>query len=234
MTSSQLGVRSGFAVVYVGVAYVIVLVIGMARHGLSEPIGDPILAIMEVLTILSALLLLALFVALHAASAPERKPWATLALVFVAMFSCATMGAHVVELTAGRALAKPGLVWPSVPYAVELFAWDFLLGAALLLAAQALLHAPGAQRLRAWLRVTGALCIIGLLGPLVGNMRIQLIGVAGYAVAVPVVAWMLAKWFQSERSSALRHASPAEQLRRAPHPRPGTNVSTPSSSGSRQ
>jgi hypothetical protein len=197
MTTSQLGARSGFAVLYVGLAYAIVLAVGMARHGLSEPIGDPILAIMEVLTILSALPLLALFVALHAASAPERQLWATLALVFAAMFCCATMGVHVVELTAGRALARPGLVWPSVPYAVELFAWDFLLGVALLLAAQALTLAPGAQRVRVWLRATGALCIIGLLGPLVGNMRIQLIGVVGYAVAVPVVAGMLAKWFQS-------------------------------------
>ena len=207
MTSSQLGARSGFAVVYVGVAYAIVLVIGMARHGLSEPIGDPILAIMEVLTIMSALPLLALFVALHAASAPERKPWATLALMFAAMFCCATMGVHVVELTAGRALARPGLVWPSVPYAVELFAWDFLLGVALLLAAQALTHAPGAQRVRVWLQATGALCILGLLGPLVGNMRIQLIGVAGYAVAVPVVAWMLAKWFQGAADADPRAAA---------------------------
>jgi hypothetical protein len=197
MTTAQLGARSGLAVVYVGLAYVIVLAVGMARHGLSEPIGDPILAIMEVLTILSALPILALFVALHAASAPERKLWATLALVVAAMFCCATMGVHVVELTAGRALARPGLVWPSFPYAVELFAWDFLLGVALLLAAQALSPTLSARRVRTWLRATGVLCLIGLLGPLVGNMRLQLIGVAGYAVLVPVVAWMLAKWFQS-------------------------------------
>lgn len=207
MTNTQLGARAGFAVVYVGGAYAIVLAIGMARHGLSEPIGDPILAIMEVLTILSALPLLALFVALHAASACERRPLATLALVFSAMFCCATMGVHVVELTAGRALARPGLVWPSVPYAVELFAWDFLLGVALLLAAEALTPTLSARRVRAGLRATGALCLIGLIGPLVGNMRIQLIGVAGYAVALPVVAWMLAKWFQGTSDGNARAAA---------------------------
>lgn len=181
---------------YVGVAYVIVLAIGMARHGLSEPIGDPILAIMELLTILSALPVLALFVAVHASCAPDRKHLATLALVFAAMFCCATMGVHVVELTAGRAMARPGLVWPSVPYAVELFAWDFLLGVALLLGAQTFTPSPSARRIVTGLRLTAALCLIGLLGPLIGNMRIQLIGVVGYAVALPVVAWMLAKWFQ--------------------------------------
>ena len=196
MTNAQIGARSGFAVVYVGLAYAIVLAAGIARHGFSEPIADPILAVMEVLTVLSALPLLALFVALHAASASDRRPWATLALLFAAMFCFATTGVHFVELTAGRALGRSGLVWPSVPYAVELFAWDFLLGVALVLAAQALPHAPRARRLRGWLRATGWLCLIGLLGPLVGNMRIQLIGVVGYAVLVPIVAWMLAQWFQ--------------------------------------
>ncbi len=196
MTTEQLGARSGFAVISIGVAYVVVLAAGMARHGFSEPIGDPILAVMEVLTILSALPIVALFVALQASTAPNRKPWATLALLFAAMFCCATTGVHVVELTAGRALARPGLVWPSVPYAVELFAWDFLLGLALLLAAQALPRTATARRIRGWLRAAGGLCLIGLVGPLVGNMRIQLMGVAGYAVLVPIVAWMLATWFQ--------------------------------------
>lgn len=206
-SAARLGARAGYAVVWVGVAYLIVLVAGMVRHGFSEPIGDPILALMEVLTILSALPILALFVALHASVAPDGRPWATLALGFAAMFCCATTGVHVVELTAGRALARPGLVWPSVPYAVELFAWDFLLGVALLLAAQALPRTSRERRVRAWLRATGWLCLAGLSGPLIGNMRIQLIGVAGYAVLLPVVAWMLATWFEGEASSAQRTAA---------------------------
>jgi hypothetical protein len=204
VTIARLGARSGFAVVVVGLAYAIVLAVGMARHGLSEPIADPILAVMEVLTILSAIPLLALFVALHAASASDRRPWATLALAFAAMFCFATTGVHLVELTAGRALGRSGLVWPSVPYAVELFAWDFLLGVALLLAAEAVRHTPREGRLRGWLRATGWLCLLGLLGPLVGNMRIQLIGVVGYAVLLPIVAWMLAQWFRASAIGDLR------------------------------
>jgi hypothetical protein len=39
----------------VGVAYVLVWVVAFARHGLSEPITDSILAVMEVLTLLSAI-----------------------------------------------------------------------------------------------------------------------------------------------------------------------------------
>lgn len=196
MTTAQLGMRSGYAVVCVGIAYLIVLGAGMARYGFSAPIRDPLLAVMEVLTILSALPILALFVALHASIAPAQRLWGTLALLFAAMFCFATMGVHLVELTAGRALARPGLVWPAFPYAIELFAWDFLLGVALLLAAQALPRGQDARRLRGWLRVTGWLCLAGLFGPLVGQMRLQLVGVAGYAVLMPAVAWMMARWLQ--------------------------------------
>ncbi len=183
--------------VVVGIAYAIVLALGMAVHGLSEPIADPILAIMEMLTIGSALPILALFVALHAAIEPGRKVWATLALCLVAMFAFATMGVHLVELTAGRAMGRMGLVWPSVTYAVELFAWDVLLGLALVLAAAALPVTSRERQLRWWLRLTGGLCLAGITGPLVGDMRLQLVGVAGYALFLPVVAWKLAGWFRA-------------------------------------
>lgn len=198
MTATQLGARSGRAVALVGVAYAIVLAVGMARHGLSEPIADPILAIMELLTIASALPLLALFVALHACVEPARRLWATLALCCAAGYAFATIGVHVVELTFGRTTGRQGLVWPSATYAIELLAWDLLLGLALMLAAGALPADRTSQRLRPWLRVTGALCLVGLIGPLVGNMRLQLVGVFGYAVLLPLVAWMLRGWFRAE------------------------------------
>jgi len=174
----------------------------MVRHGLSEPIRDPILAVMEVLTIVSALPILTLFVAIHAEAPPNGRLPAMLGLLFAAMFACTTIGVHVVELTAGRALARPGLVWPSVPYAVELFAWDLLLGVALLCAGSALARTGATGRLILGLRLTGALCVAGLIGPLVGNMRLQLVGVFGYAICLPVVAWMLAGWFSRASPNA--------------------------------
>lgn len=207
MTAARLGARSGVAVAMVGVTYAIVLAAGMARHGLSEPIADPILAIMEVLTIASALPTLALFVALHASTEPARQLWATLSACCAAMFAFATMGVHLVELTSGRATGSHGLVWPSATYAVELFAWDFLLGLALVLAAGALPATEHGLRLRAWLRAAGGLCLAGLIGPLVGNMRLQLVGVAGYAILFPIVAWRLAGWFRALEKRQSRPAT---------------------------
>jgi hypothetical protein len=207
MTATQLGVRSGFAIVVVGVAYALVLAAGMVRHGLSEPIADPILAAMEVLTIASAIPVFALFVALHASTEPDRQLWATLSTSCAAMFAFATTGVHLVELTSGRATGSHGLVWPSATYAVELFAWDFLLGLALVLAAAALPATRDARRLRLWLRVTGGLCLAGLIGPLVGHMRLQLVGVFGYAILLPIVAWLLIGWFRGLNE---RRSRPAE------------------------
>lgn len=195
-TARRLGFHAGRAVTAVGMAYAVVLAAGIARHGLDRPITDPILAAMEVLTILSALPMSGVFVALQAAAPDDRRPWATLALLFGALFTGVTTGVHVVELTAGRAMARPGLVWPSTPYAVELVAWDVLLGLALLCAAGAVPPRDQGRRLRAWLVATGGLCLAGMVGPLGGDMRLQRIGVLGYAVFLPITTWMLARWFR--------------------------------------
>ena len=41
----------------------------------------------------------------------------------------------------------------------------------------------------------GSLCVIGIVGPVVGNMRLQLIGVFGYAVLLPILAVLLMPFF---------------------------------------
>lgn len=194
---SALGARAATAVVAVGVAYAAVLALGMWRHGLSEPIGDPILAVMELLTIASAVPILLLFVALHDVAAPATRRPAIVSVVAATLFALTTTGVHAFELTAGRAMGSRGLVWPSTSYAVELVAWDLLLGIALLAAAAALRAEESARSVRCGLHVTGWLCIVGLLGPAVGNMRLQLIGVFGYAVLLPLVAWLWGRWFRT-------------------------------------
>lgn len=184
--------------VVLGVAYVVVLAVGFLRHGLAEPITDPILAVMELLTFASALPLLAVFVAVYAHADRGRRVWGVLALCFGAMFALATMAVHFVELTVGRQTGSHGLVWPSTTYAIELLAWDFCLGVALVLAAASIRADHSSRRVRHGLRITGIFCIGGLVGPAVGNMRLQLLGVFGYAVLLPVVAWMLMRWFRAE------------------------------------
>jgi hypothetical protein len=97
---------------------------------------------------------------------------------------------HFVELTAVRQMGGGGIAWPSRVYAAELLAWDIFLGLALLFAAPLFARGGLEGVVRRSLLLCGGLCLAGAVGPAVGNMRLQLIGVLGYALVLPIV-WVL-------------------------------------------
>jgi hypothetical protein len=178
------------------VAYVIALTFGFVRFGLDQPIVDPILAVMEVLTLLSAPPMVVAIAAIHSHSSGDRKFFGMLALAFVILFAGTTSAVHFVELTASRQLATAGIVWPSASYAVELLAWDWFLGLALLMAGLAFPASGRERRLRQWLWLSGALALLGTAGPVVGDMRLQRIGILGYAGVLPVAFFILARFLR--------------------------------------
>lgn len=196
MSVAQLGRWSALAVFLVGIAYAIALTAGFAVHGLAEPIVDPILAVMEVLTVLSAIPMVVLMASVLSITSTDRKVFGVVALAFTVLFAGTTIAVHFVELTARRQLGSAGIVWPSVTYAVELLAWNLFLGLALLFAAPAFAGGGRERNVRRGMTVTGLLCIVGVVGPAVGNMRLQLVGVFGYAVVLPVVCLMVAGVFR--------------------------------------
>lgn len=197
----RLGSWAAWSMVGIGCAYAVALGVGFVRYGLSAPITDPLLAIMEVLTLLSAPSILVLMAALREDTMPERRIFGTLSLGFAVAFATLTSSVHFVELTALRQLGRAELLWPSVAYAVELLAWDGFLGLALLSAAAAIppVSASRSSRwdsaLRRTLLLAGVLCVAGLAGPALGRMRWQFVGVFGYSVMLPVVCYLLARRF---------------------------------------
>lgn len=195
MKAHRLGYWSSAAVATIGVAYIVALAAGFARHGFREPITDPVLAIMEILTLLSAPALLLVMASIHDVAPPDRKIYGLIAVAFATLFTGITCAVHFLELSAGRQLGNASIVWPSRSYAAELLAWDVFLGFALL-AAAASLHMTDVERsLSRLASVCGGLCVIGIVGPIVGNMRLQLIGVFGYAVLLPILALLLMRAF---------------------------------------
>ena len=62
-------------------------------------------------------------------------------------------------------------------------------------------------RMRRSLCITGWLCLAGPSGPVVGNVRLQLVGVFRYAVLLPIVAWMLSRWFRAQEQQHPRTAA---------------------------
>lgn len=200
----RLGAWSAATVFLIGVAYCVMLAIGFAVHGLSEPIVDPILALMEVLTLLSAPPMVVLMAAIHGRAPHDRRIHGVIALAFATLFAGITSAVHFVELTASRQTGRAGIVWPSAAYAAELLAWDLFLGLALLFAAQVFQGGGPERGVRRALLASGVLCVAGIAGPAVGNMRLQLLGVLGYAGVLPVACFLLARLFRGRRPVAPR------------------------------
>ena len=194
---------SSFALLVVGLLYLIVIAAWLVAVGKpKEPIGDPYLALMEVLTMASALALVCFCVAILALSTPERRIFGLGTVVAGTTAAGLTLSVHFVQLTAIRQLWRSGaladyrLVWPSPIFAVEYLAWDLLVGITMLLAAASLGEGPGRGGARSILTVGGGFCVIGLAGPASGVMALQNIAVLGYAVLLPLAAWFTAGVFR--------------------------------------
>lgn len=202
LTARALGVVSALTVFAVGILYVAVIATWLVVASTpSEPIGDPYLAAMEVLTIVSALGLMGVVLAVLCYADPEHYLPALAAVVAGSLAAGLTMTVHFVQLTAVRQLWRAGelldyrLVWPSVLFGVEYFAWDILVGLAMVFTGCAL---AGERRSTAPRRVFltgGLLCVAGAAGPLSGWMILQNVALVGYAVLLPAASALAARLF---------------------------------------
>lgn len=181
-----------------GSAYAAIVAVGIWSYGLNRPIGEPLLAVMEILTLLMAPLIIVMMAAVHACASAEKKTNTLVALTFAVLLAGITTSVHFVELTALRQLGPAGLVWPSPLYAVELLAWDVFLGLSLIFAASAFRGDRLRDIVRRLMHVSGTMCICGVVGPATGHMRFQFIAVVGYGLVFPTVCLFLARWFQRE------------------------------------
>jgi hypothetical protein len=196
MNNNVLGRWSAFTVFLVGVAYAVALAAGFATRGLSAPIADPLLAIMEILTLIAAPLLLVMMAAIHGRASDDRKTVGAVAFAFMILTTGMTSAVHFVGLTATRQLGSASLVWPSPAYALELLAWDVFLGLSLIFAALTFADSGREHRVRRGLLVCGMLCLFGVVGPVVGNMQLQLVAVFAYGAVLPVVCLLVSRLFR--------------------------------------
>ena len=200
---NRLGVWSASALCVIGVAYVVTLAVGFASAGFAKPIVDPVLAVMEILTLLSAPILVVLMAAVHAYAPPEYKIHGVVAVAFMVLLAGLTSSVHFVELTAVRQSSTASLTWPSTAYALELLAWDLFLGLSLLFAAPVFKRGKLEDAVRTGLYVAGTLCIAGILGPASGDMRLQFIAIVGYGGVLPTVGLLLLLLFRRFRHPRL-------------------------------
>jgi hypothetical protein len=204
-TDRLLGKVSCYTQFGISAAYVPAMAAGVvAVGGFSAPIRDPYQAVMELLIFPSAVALIVAFAALHAYAPAPKKTLSLSALVLVTLMAGITICVHLIVLTVGRQANEatlPGFkmlfswTWPSMIYALDIAAWDFCLGAGLLLAAAVFSGDPLAARVRRGLTISGLLCLGGLLGAALGDMNIRNIGVLGYAFVLPIVMLRMGRLF---------------------------------------
>ena len=206
----RLGIASSIAILIVGILYIAVITLWLIIQATPrEPIGDPYLAVMEVLTIVSALALLGLVVAIWCFADVAHRPPALTALAIGALAAGLTMAVHFVQLTAIRQLWRAGrlvdyrLVWPSPVFALEYFVWDILVGFTLLCASFAIAGGSSAEPARRALLIGGVLCFAGVAGPLSGRMFLQNVAVLGYAVVLPIAGALTARMFRAALPAAV-------------------------------
>lgn len=211
-TARKIGVWSAFGTFFMYLLYIPVLVWGFAMAGnTKDPLGDPYLAILEVLIILMAPLLVMMMVAVHAYASGPAKTFSLAALIHVILAAGTTTAVHFVLLTVDRQIDEndiPGRSflfsweWPSVAYALDILAWDWFLGLAMLFAVPVF---SGNDRLGASIRATlilgGVLSIAGVVGPAFGNINLRWIGQVGYEAVFPVACLLIAILFRRTVSS---------------------------------
>jgi hypothetical protein len=204
-SARRLGMVSALGTVSLSVIYAVVLIAGLlSLQSPQQPIGDPLFAVLEILIILTMPLMIALMVAVHSWARPDAKVFSMLALIFTSLLAGVTVSVHFVLLTVGRLSAFAGLswmplllsfTWPSVPYALDILAWDVFFALGVLFAAPVFSGNRLAASIRVLMIASGVLSLAGLSGVVVSDMRFRMIGVVGYAGVFPVAALLLALFF---------------------------------------
>ena len=210
----RIGLWSATSVVVLWAMYVTVGLVGVVvRPPSPNPLSqaDPYLAMLEILMSLCAVALVVMMAAVYCYAPPDRKTHSLAALACMIVFVVLTCGVHFVSLTVGRQI-EPKVVspllsqqlsfeqWPTLALALDLLAWDFFLGLSLLFAAPVFKGDGPPNRVRVSMIVAGMLCLVGVLGPALGQMHIQYLGIGGYAFVLPVACFLLAMLFRRSAS----------------------------------
>lgn len=202
----RLGMWSAFAIVGLGIAYT-------AFVGASGALGgrpkDPYWAVAEALTVAGVPLQVVLFAVIHEVAPTSRKLFGLLAFGFMLAMAALTSTVHLTELFVARRIsAEPSLgrifdfAQPSLVFGADVTAWHFLFGLALLFAALAIVGSGITMYVRRGFALGGLLCLVGLIGPAVGNPQLRAIGVLGYAVVFPISCILIGLAFRSAARAA--------------------------------
>src|ERR671921_1309874 len=209
-TARRFGIFSGAATVILLLAYAATLTVGLASlESPREPIGEPMITMLEILIISMMPAMVALMVAVHAWAPMHAKTLTLTSLIFMGLLAGVTCSLHFMILTLSHRPEFSGqpwqplvfsFEWPSVAYALDIVSWDFFFALSMLFAAPVF----SGSRLASWIRVlriaSGVIALAGLIGVVAGDMQLRNIGIVGYVGLFLIVAALLAVFFYRANS----------------------------------
>lgn len=184
------------AVLLLGVVYIALIAWGILS---SDPetglIRDQVRMFMEIATVVSALVLLLLSLALKQAYASQQVFFSEISVVFMTILVTLTSVVHFVSVTVSdRIIAETPLLtpllslnWPSVLLSIDILAWDMFFGLAFIFMGLSLRQQPALSPTRYLMILSGSLSLVGLIALPFDNMDIRYIGIFGYTV-MPIIS----------------------------------------------
>ena len=199
----KIGMISAWLTVGICIVYAATLFAGGVVKGLPK---EPYFIIAEIITMISAVVLTILMAAIHMCTSSRFKIFSLLALGWMFITAGITITVHFAELTVARQLEPAAkitfarlyeFIWPSFLYGIEFAAWQIGFGLSMIFGAFAFQGNGREKVVRVGLIVVGVLCIIGLIGPAIGNLFWRLIAVFGYGIVFPVICSFIALVFKN-------------------------------------
>lgn len=210
MPLHKLTLRIGFGAALIniagGIVYLVILTIVIGTSTPMSDAGAPSLIAVSTLMLIGPLGLIPLWAAIYLLASDERKVYSLISLVFVVLFSATTSINRWVHLTVVRPIlgapAAQGLEWftpygqYSIMYAIELLAYGWFLGFALLALAFVFWgHKTGVERGLFWAcLLSGVLCLMGALSRLTDISALLVLGLLGWAIGLGIINVLLAVW----------------------------------------
>lgn len=205
--SLNIGKWSAWANVILFLCYDAVVISGGAFQGQFR---EPFLTIAEALSIVGPIIVIVLMSAIHNCAPINSKIFSLTAFGWSLLLAGFTTAVHFVNLTLLKQLEPAqriefarflGWEWPSMLYSIELAAWHMFFGMSLLFAALSFRGSGREKIVRIGFLVTGSLCIVGLIGPLIGNLTWRMMGAFAYGFIFPFVCVYVALVFQNAPES---------------------------------
>ncbi|MGH7725615.1 MAG: hypothetical protein ACREOU_09320 [Candidatus Eiseniibacteriota bacterium] len=221
-TDQRLGMWSARLVVILAVAYILTgcawLLFGRSPNPQELQPSEPYLAILEALIVLLSPVMIVLMASIHAHADPDRKTMALVALAHMTACATLTCAVHFLQLTVVRRLPVEDprfsilqlYPWPGLSLGLDLIAWDLFFGLAMLFGAPVFRGNGRDAAIRRGMKLSGVLCLTGVIAQATGNFWFQYPAIVGYAFVFPAVCVLLSQYFRPT-SNAIASASSSQR-----------------------